>query len=110
LEVSEKKRIKTYNSVVPNLFDAFLPLLILELFIPPLWNFHFSPVRVRRLLTTIGTMVFIDDNNLIMKRDKNCLSTKTCDSTQNNLQIYEVVALTERANVNLKKKYNTYNE
>jgi len=55
-------------------------------------------------------MVFIDDNNLIMKRDKNCLSTKTCDSTQNNLQIYEVVALTERANVNLKKKYNTYNE
>jgi len=31
----------------PTFFDAFLPLLILELFIPPLWNIHSSPVRVR---------------------------------------------------------------
>jgi len=46
----------------PTSFDAFLPLLILELFIPPLI------VQVRRLVfTTIGTMVFIDDNNLINK-------------------------------------------
>jgi len=52
----------------PTFFDAFLPLLILELCIPPQWTTHFSLVRVRRLvLTTIGTTVFIDDNNLINK-------------------------------------------
>jgi len=56
------------ESVVPNLFNAFLPSLILELFIPSLRNFHSSPVRVRRLvLTAIGKMVFIDDKNLINK-------------------------------------------
>jgi len=27
----------------PTFCDAFLPLLILELFIPPLWNFQFLP-------------------------------------------------------------------
>jgi len=43
-------------------FNAFLPLLILEQFIPPLWNFHSSPVQVRRLvLTKFGTMVFLAD-------------------------------------------------
>ena len=48
--------------MVPKFFDAFLLLLILELFIPPLI------VRVRKLvLTTIGTMVFSDDNNLTYK-------------------------------------------
>jgi len=67
----------------PTFFDAFLPLLILELSIPPLWNFHFSRVCVRRLLlTTIGTMVFIDDNHLIIKTGtKTMLSnngTKVC--------------------------------
>jgi len=47
-------------------FDAILSLLILDHFIPSLWNFHSSPVGICRLvLTTIGTMVFIDDNNLI---------------------------------------------
>jgi len=30
----------------PTLVDAFLPLLILEHFIPPLWNVHSSPVQV----------------------------------------------------------------
>ena len=59
----------------PTFFDAFLPLLILELFIPPLSNVHSSPVRVhRQVLTTIGTTVFIDDNNLINKSwDENYL-------------------------------------
>jgi len=33
--------------VVPNFLDAFPPLLILELFIPPLCNVHSSPDRVR---------------------------------------------------------------
>jgi len=48
--------------VVPNFFSAFLLLLISELFIPP------PVVRVHRLLLiTIGTMVFVDDNNLIHK-------------------------------------------
>jgi len=52
------------NQWFPTFFDAFLPSLLLELFTPPLWNFHSSPVRVRRrVLTTIGTMVFTDDNN-----------------------------------------------
>ena len=32
----------------PTFFDAFLPLLILELFIPPLSNVHSSPVRIHR--------------------------------------------------------------
>jgi len=37
----------------------------MELFISPLWNVKSSPVRVHRLvITTIGTMVFTDDNNL----------------------------------------------
>ena len=59
----------------PTFFDASLPLLILELFIPPLSNVHSSPVRVhRQALTTIGTTVFIDDNNLINKSwDENYL-------------------------------------
>jgi len=30
----------------PTFVDAFLPLLILENFIPPLWNVHSPPVRV----------------------------------------------------------------
>jgi len=34
--------------LVPNLFDVFLPLLILELFITPLLNFHSSTFRVLR--------------------------------------------------------------
>jgi len=56
------------NQWFPTFFDTFIHLLILELFIPPQWNFHSSPVQVRRLvLTTIGTMVFIDDNDLINK-------------------------------------------
>jgi len=60
---------------IPTILDAFLPLLILEIYIPPLRNFHSSPVRVRRLvLTTIETMVFVDNNNLINKSD-----TKTFD-------------------------------
>ena len=51
------------------LFDAFLPLLILERFIPPLI------VRVRRLeFATIGAIVFIDDNNVLIKVVKNYLS------------------------------------
>jgi len=51
--------------------QPFLPLLILEVFIPPLWNFSSYPIRVRRLvLITIGTMVFIDDNILINKREQ----------------------------------------
>ena len=55
----------------PTFFDAFLPLLILELFIPPQLNFHFSPVRVRKLvLNIIGTMVFINEKNLIIKNGK----------------------------------------
>ena len=49
------------TAVVPNLFWC----------IPPFAHFgafHSSPVQVRwQLLTTIGTMVFIDDNNLINK-------------------------------------------
>jgi len=50
----------------PTFFDALLPVLILELFILPLLNFHSFPVRVRSLvLTTIGAMFFTDDNNLI---------------------------------------------
>jgi len=49
----------------PTFCDAFLPLLILELFIPPLWNFHSSSVRVRKLILTI--MVFIEDNHLIQR-------------------------------------------
>jgi len=50
------------NQWFPTLFDAFLPLLTLELFIPPLI------FRVRRLvLTTLGTIVLIDDNNLFNK-------------------------------------------
>jgi len=52
----------------PTFCNAFLSLLILELFIPPLWNFHSFPVRVCNLvLTTIGTEAFVDDNNLIIK-------------------------------------------
>jgi len=40
----------------------------LEHFIPSLWNFHSSLVGFRRLvLTRIGTIAFIDDNNLINK-------------------------------------------
>jgi len=43
-------------------FVAFLPLLILEHFVPPLWNFHSSPVQVRRLVLTImGTIAFLED-------------------------------------------------
>jgi len=52
----------------PTFFDAFLPLLILELFIPLQYSFHSSLTGVLRLLlTTIGTMIFIDDNHLINK-------------------------------------------
>jgi len=36
---SRKGVVYSINAVVPNLFDAFLPLLILELFIPPLFGF-----------------------------------------------------------------------
>jgi len=64
----------------PTFFDAFLPLLILEHFIPALWNVHSSPVRVRRLvLTTMGAMVFIEDISLIDKS-----GTKT---------IYQIMAI-----------------
>ena len=53
----------------PTFFDAFLALLSLELFFPPLWNVHSSLVRVRRLVsTTIGAMVFIDENNIINQK------------------------------------------
>ena len=56
----------------PTFFDAFLPLLSLELFFPPLWIVHSSLVRVRRLVsTTIGAMVFIDENNIINERKQN---------------------------------------
>jgi len=49
----------------PIFSEALLPLLILERFVPPLWNVHSSPVRVRRLVfTTIGTIVFINANNM----------------------------------------------
>jgi len=59
---------KVLGQWFPNFFDAFLPLLILELFLPPLQNFHFSLAWVHMLvLPTIGTMVSIDDNNLINK-------------------------------------------
>ena len=71
--IHHKKIISHISSVVPNFFGAFLPFLILKLLIPPLWNFLSSPVRVRSLLlTTIGTIVYIDDNNLI-----NISGTKT---------------------------------
>jgi len=82
---------KDLNQWFLNFFDAFLPLLILELLFPPLI------VRVvRRLLTTIGTMVFIDDSNLISKSGTKRICcqkkapkfvTKTCDSPLNKLQI-----------------------
>ena len=40
-----------------------------------------------------------------------CLSKETCGSALNNLQIqYKVIKLIERANVHIKRKYNTYNE
>jgi len=70
--------------MVPNLFDAFLPLLILELLIPPL-------VRVHRLVfTTSGTMVFIDDNNLINKsRTKDaCFKTMVFKSPQKRVIVH----------------------
>jgi len=54
-----------FSAVVPNLFYAFPPLLIFELFIPPLWIFHSSSIRVRRLILT--AMIFIEDNNLIQR-------------------------------------------
>ena len=50
LAVSDHKRLDQW---FPSFFDTFLPLLILELFIPPLWDFHSSPIRVRRLVLTI---------------------------------------------------------
>jgi len=75
---------------LPTFFDAFLPLLILELFIPPLWNVHSSPFWVRRLITvtTIGATVFIYENTLInksgtkllLKQWHKSLSRKTCAS------------------------------
>jgi len=116
------------NQSLPTFFDVFLTLLILELFIPPLWHFHSYPVRVRRfvfrpvaagfkawgknkflrgkicvfimcikqiflnktilkiwgdtalerpamatgllVLTTTGTVIFADDNNLFNKSEK----------------------------------------
>jgi len=56
----------------PTFFDAFLLLLISQLFIPPLWNIHSSPVWVRKLINycTIGTMVIIDNIDLIKARQK----------------------------------------
>jgi len=60
--------ILNLNQWFPTFFDAFLPLLILELCIPPLWTALSSLVLVSRLvLTTIGTTLFIDDKNLINK-------------------------------------------
>jgi len=54
----------------PTFFDTFLPLLIFKLFIPRLWNFKSSLVRVRKLaFTTIGTIVFIEDITLINKSE-----------------------------------------
>jgi len=35
----------------PTFSDAFLPLLILEIFIPPQWKFHSLPVRQRGIQT-----------------------------------------------------------
>jgi len=50
----------------------------MELFIPPLLNFHSSPVRIRELvLTAIGTMVFIDEKNLINKSGTKAISCQT---------------------------------
>jgi len=39
-------KIKDLMQWFPTFVDAFLPLLILEHFIPPLWNANSSPVRV----------------------------------------------------------------
>jgi len=70
-----------YTTVVPNLFDAFLPLLIVELFILPLFTFHLFPVRVCRLVsTTIGIMVFIMDNNLINKSWKKAICSDVVET------------------------------
>ena len=77
----------------PTFFDAFLPLLILKLFIPPLSNVHSSAVQLRWLvLTAMGTMVFIDDNNLINKRGTKTIccqimALKFVNKPLNNLQI-----------------------
>jgi len=46
------------------LLKLFIPRLSLELFIPPLTVWI---LRLVLLLNTIGTMVFIDDNNFINK-------------------------------------------
>jgi len=63
-------------------------LLIIELFIPPLI------VRVRRLvLSTLETMVLIDNNNLsgtkakLSNNSTEVCNQKTCDSPLNNLQM-----------------------
>ena len=52
--------------VVPDLSWYIPPFANFGTFHSSLWNFHSSPVLFRRLaLTTIGTMVFIDNKNLI---------------------------------------------
>ena len=45
----------------PNFLDAFLPLHILELWLLP-WLGSWASIK-----TAVGTMVFVDDNNLISK-------------------------------------------
>ena len=83
----------------PTFFDAFLPLLSLELFFPPLWNVYSSLVRVRRLvLTTIGAMVFIDENNIINQK-KNKTKTICCQIMAQTYK-YKLIA---SATGNLKK-------
>jgi len=72
----QQEEAHQYNALVqwfPTFFDAFLPLLISELFIPPLWNFHSSPVRVCRLV--FGTMVFINERILINKSGTKIFAT-----------------------------------
>jgi len=70
LEIINYCRVKNLIQWFPSFLDAFPPLLILEIYIPHLRNYHSLPVRVRRrVLTTTGTMVFGDNNNLINKSE-----------------------------------------
>jgi len=87
-------------------FVAFLPLLILEHFIPSLWNFHSSPVQVRRLvLTIIGTMVFLDDVEQSYLLSIN--GTKACQQKRALVHLvtdeHTVIKVIEKANVNFER-------
>jgi len=71
--------------VVPNIFDAFLPLLILELFILPLLH---ESARIFDLpIYSFSRLPFTCHGVAMFEFVTKVLSTRTCDSPLNNLQI-----------------------